>query len=137
MATTRRTPDRCASCLAPSGNGCAFAIVNKQVVVLLGSDLKLLEGAIQNVRDGKPGLDRSELLTEFRKQASPDRRMELHLALSRVQALVTPATELPKGFKPTAACTSVWIRTGRSDVGLETWVPGEAFPEVLNWLRIW
>ena len=109
-----------------------IAVVNKQVVIQLGSDLALLEQAIQNVRDGKPGLEQSAALAEFRKQAAPERRLELHLELSRVQALVTQADKLPKDFKPNAACSSISARTGLTDLGLDLWIPAEAVPDVLE-----
>jgi len=113
-----------------------IVVVDKQVVVLLGSDLVLLDEAVRNVRDGKPGLERSAALAEFHKQAAPERRMELHFALSRVQALLTPANELPKDVKPSGAVSSVALRTGRTDMGLDLWVPAEAVPDVIRWLHL-
>jgi hypothetical protein len=121
----------------PEWNRLRLAVVNKQVVVLLGSESALLEQAIQNVRDGKPGLEQSAALAEFRKQAAPERRFELHLAVSRVRGLLTPPGDLPKDFKPTGACSSVSVRTGMSDLGLDLWVPAEAVPDVLKWLHLW
>ncbi len=123
--------------LGPEWNRLRLAVVNKQVVILVGSDLALLDQAIQNVRDGKPGLDQSAALAEFRKQAAPERRIELHLALSRVQALVTPADQLPKDFKPTGTTSSISVRTGLTDLGLDLWIPAEAVPDIGRWLRLW
>jgi hypothetical protein len=119
----------------PEWNRVRVAVVNKQVVIAVGSEHALLEQAIQNVRDGKPGLDQSAALAEFRKQTSPDRRLELHLAMSRVQALVTPADMLPKDFKPTGACSSVSVWTGTTDMGLDVWVPSEAIEDSVRWFR--
>jgi hypothetical protein len=119
----------------PEWNRLRVAVVNKQVVVLLGSETALLEQAIQNVRDGKPGLEQSASLAEFHKRAAAERRIELHLVLGRVRALVTPAADLPKDFKPSGACSSVSVRTGLTDLGLDLWVPAEAIPDVLTWSR--
>jgi hypothetical protein len=121
--------------LGPEWSRMRIAVVNKQVVILVGSDLALFDQAITNVRDGKPGLEQSAALAEFHKRAEPERRVELHLALSRVRALVTPADQLPKNFKPTATCSSVSVRTGQTDLGLDLWVPAESVTDVLTWLR--
>src|SRR5262249_46741600 len=48
----------------PEWNRLRLAVVNKQVVVLVGSDLDLLDQAIRNVRDGKPGLESAAALAE-------------------------------------------------------------------------
>jgi hypothetical protein len=120
----------------PEWDRLRVAVVNKQVVILLGSDLALLDEAIGNVREGKPGLERSAALAEFHKQAAPERRIELHVALGRVRALVTPADQLPKGFKPTGAVSSVSVRSGPADLGLDLWVPAEAVGDALDWFRL-
>jgi hypothetical protein len=121
----------------PEWNRLRVAVVNKQVVVLLGSELDLLEEAIRNVRDGKLGLEQSASLAEFRKHAAPERRIEVHLALHRLRMLFTPANELPKDFKATGAISSVAVRTGLNDLGLDLWAPAEAVPDALKWLGIW
>jgi hypothetical protein len=112
-----------------------IAVINKQAVLLIGSELPLLEQAIQNVRDGKPGLEQSAALADFHKQAAPERRIELHLALSRARALLTPADQLPKDYKPIAAVSSVSVRTGTTDAGLDLWVPAAAVQDFLTWQR--
>jgi hypothetical protein len=123
-----------ADLFGPQWNRLRVAVVNKQLLVLLGSEPALLEEAIRNVRDGKPGLEQSPALADFRKQAAPEHRMELHVALGRVRALLSPATDLPKDFKPSGACSSVAVWTGPADLGLDLWVPAGAVPDVLHWL---
>jgi hypothetical protein len=120
----------------PEWNRVRIAVVNKHVIFLIGSDLSLLDEAIANVRAGKPGLEASAALATFRKNAAPERRMELHLALGRVQALVTPADMLPKDFKPTGSCSSISVRTGLTDLGLDVWMPAEALEDVMRWFRL-
>jgi hypothetical protein len=121
--------------LGPDWRRVRIAVVNKQAVLLIGSELPLLEEAIQNVRDGKPGLAQSAALANFHKQAAPERRIELHLALSKVRALLTPADQLPKDYKPIPAVSSVAVRTGATDVGLDLWVPADAVQDFLTWQR--
>jgi hypothetical protein len=121
----------------PEWNRLRLAVVNRQVVVLLGSETALLEEAIRNVREGKPGLEQSAALGAFRKQAAPERRMELHLALGRLRALLGPADDLPRDFKPSGACSSASVRTGPADMGLDLWVPADTIPDIMKWLRFW
>jgi hypothetical protein len=116
----------------PQWNRLRVAVVNKQVVVLFGSDLALLDQAVQNVREGKPGLEQSPLLAEFRKQGSRERRMELHAAPSRLRALIDPSNELPKDFKPTGALGSISLRTGQKDMGLDMWGPTEVVQALMK-----
>jgi hypothetical protein len=116
----------------PQWNRLRVAAVNKQVVVLLGSDLDLLDRAIANVRDGKPGLEQAATLAEFHKQAVPERRIELHLALGRVRALLTPAADLPGDFKPTGAVGSLSLWTKPTEMGADLWVPAEVLPDFLK-----
>lgn len=123
--------------LGPQWNRLRIAVVNKQVVVLLGSDLELLDEAITNLRDGKPGLEAAPALAEFHKQAAPERRMELHLALGRVRALTTPAAEQEKDFKPSPAVSSISLRTGSTDAGMDLWVPADSIVDAGKWLHLW
>jgi hypothetical protein len=116
----------------PQWNRLRLAAVNKQLVVLLGSDLDLLEQAIGDVRDGKPGLEQSATLAEYHKQAAPERRIELHLALGRVRVLLTPAADLPKDFKPSGACSSIALWTKPTEMGADLWVPAETLPDFLK-----
>jgi hypothetical protein len=121
----------------PQWNRLRLAAVGKQVVVLLGSDLDLLDRALANVRDGKPGLEQSAALAEFHKQAAPERCLELHLALDRVRALFTLAAELPADFKAGGACSSISLRAGSADLGVDLWIPADVVPDVARLLRMW
>jgi hypothetical protein len=116
----------------PQWNRLRVAAVNEQVVVLLGSDLDLLDRAIGNVRDGKPGLEQSAALAQFHKQAAPERRLELHLSLGRLRELLMPAADLPKDFKPTGACSSISLWTKPTEMGGDLWVPAEALADFLK-----
>jgi hypothetical protein len=125
-------PAALADLFGPQWNRLRLAVVGKRVVVLLGSDLPLLEQAIANVRDGKPGLEQSAALTEFHKQAAPERRIELHLALGRLRALFTPAADLPMDFKPTGACSSVSLWTKPAELGADLWIPADALADLVK-----
>jgi hypothetical protein len=109
--------------------------VGGKVVALVGSDVSLLEQAIQNVRAGKPGLEAAPALASFHKNAGPDRRAELHLAVQRIQALTVPAKQLPADFKPTDEISSIGLRTAPAELGLDLWCPAGSVVTVLPWLR--
>jgi hypothetical protein len=111
-----------------------LAVVGGKVVALLGSDVTLFEQAIANVRDKKPGLEASAALASFHKHASSERRAELHLAAQRIQALTTPAHQLPRDFQPTDDISSFGLRTGTAELGLDSWFPRSAVPVLVPWL---
>lgn len=113
----------------PQWNRLRLAAVNKQLVVLLGSDLDLLEQAIANVRDGKPGLEQSATLADYHKHVATERRIELHLALGRVRALLTPTADLPKDFTPSGAVSSIALWTKPTEMGGDLWIPAEAMSD--------
>jgi hypothetical protein len=119
----------------PEWSRLRLAVVEKKLVVLIGSELPLLEQAVRNVRGAKPGLEQSATLAAFHRQAQPGRRIELHVAVSRFRALVTPADQLPKDFKPTGACTSLALRTAPAELGLDAWAPAEIVPDLLRWFH--
>jgi hypothetical protein len=119
----------------PEWSRLRIAVVNKKVVVLVGSDLALLDEAIRNVRDGKPGLEQSPALAEFHKHAAPGRRLELHLALDRVRVLIKSG-DLPSDFKPSAAVSSLSLRSTATELGGDLWAPAETLADILTWLRL-
>jgi hypothetical protein len=43
---------------------------------------------------------------------------------------------LPKDFKLTGTCSSISLKTGMTDLGLDLWVPAEAINDVIRWMRL-
>jgi hypothetical protein len=72
----------------PSWDKIRLATHGKQVIVLLGSDVRLLEETLANLQDGKPGLAEWKALAAFDRQRHPARRFELHISVARALALV-------------------------------------------------
>jgi hypothetical protein len=72
----------------PDWDKVRLAVHGKQVVVLLGSDERLLQVARQNLEGGKPGLAASKPLEAFARQADPGRKIELHASVGTLLALV-------------------------------------------------
>jgi hypothetical protein len=121
--------------LGPSWDRIRLAVHGKQVVALIGSDLGLFDQALANVKQGKPGLAEAPALAGFRQYAGPGRKLEAHANVGLLQALVMPADKLPKNFKPGTAISSVSLRTGANNLGLDLWVPTEMIDGVWWWLR--
>jgi hypothetical protein len=95
----------------------------KQVVVLVGSDVRLLAAALQNVKEGKPGLAASKGLAGFTRQADPGRKMEFHGSVATVLELLK-ADDLRLGKRPEApSLTSVGLTIRAERLQLDLWVP--------------
>src|SRR5262249_44090394 len=77
--------------LGPEGNGVRLAVVGKQVVALIGSDVNLFEQTLKNLEDGKRGLAEAAPLREFARRSDPARKIEFHLSLEAASALATAA----------------------------------------------
>ncbi len=100
-----------------------LAIHGKQVVVLLGSDVELLETALANLRDGKPGLAGAKALTHFGQQAPASRSAEFHLAAQNWLELfqVDPTRLAPKpGQSLSSFALTVETDRLRADVYMPT-----------------
>jgi hypothetical protein len=110
--------------LGPDWDKVRLAAHGKQLVVLLGSDDRLLDAALANLKDGKPGLAASKVLAGFGKQADPARALEFHASAETVMALMR-ADDLrlgkPAGRVPSLSSASLGV--GPDRLRLDLWVP--------------
>jgi hypothetical protein len=112
----------------PEWDRLRIAPVGKQVVVLIGSDLKLLDAAVRNLKEGKPGLAGSPLLADFNKQAAAGRKTELHLAVQQALALTTaPGVNPTLPAKPAPAVTSLSVTVDTDRIQADLWLPEAEF----------
>jgi hypothetical protein len=65
----------------PDWNKVRVAVHGKQVVLLWGSDTRLLAEALRNLKDGKPGLAGAKTLAPFTRDAGPGHKIEFHASL--------------------------------------------------------
>jgi hypothetical protein len=65
----------------PDWSKVRVAVHGKQVVLLWGSDTKLLAEALRNLKEGKPGLAGAKQLAPFTRDADPGRKLEFHASL--------------------------------------------------------
>ena len=123
--------------LGPQWNRIRLAVHGKQVVVLAGSDVKLLSETLKNLKEGKAGLAETAALKEFAGRSDPRRKMELHLSLQTGVALWTAADlEKPDTVKPGAKLTSVALTVEPDRMQLDVWIPASEF-KVLNQAGGW
>jgi hypothetical protein len=80
--------------LGPDWDKVRLAVVGKQIVVLLGSDLGLFDAAIRNVHKGEAGLAASKNLAPFQEYAAKDRLFEFHICAEGILRLISPDAKL-------------------------------------------
>jgi hypothetical protein len=110
--------------LGPDWDRMRLAVEGKQVVVLLGSDERLLHEALANLKDGKPGLAASKAVAPFVKQSGEGRKIEAHFSLATVLELIK-AEDLRAGKKPegSPALTSVALTVAADRLQIDVRVP--------------
>src|SRR5262249_11429770 len=91
-----------------------------QVVVLLGSDTELFDQAIQNVKQGKPGLAATKRFGAFAKQKPPGAGGELHASLGTLMSLVTRGNQ---PLRPSGVISSASLTGGESTLQLDVLLP--------------
>ena len=111
------------SVFGPDWDRVRLAVQGKQVVVLFGSDTALLDTALSNLKDGKPGLAGGKALAGFGKQADAARKLELHGSATAMRSLLR-GENLPRskaGAAPSLTSASVSVGTDR--LRLDFWLP--------------
>ncbi|MBX9681973.1 MAG: hypothetical protein K2X38_24715 [Gemmataceae bacterium] len=119
--------------LGPDWDKMRIAVVGKQIVVGLGSDVEPFESALANVRGNRAGLEASKHLESFRKFASPNRSAEFHVSLEPGLEFLTKGT-IPREFE-THGVTSLGIAADASGLHLEMTAPPRDVKTVLTWFR--
>src|SRR5262249_42010203 len=106
--------------LGPEWHNLRLAVHGKQVVVLLGSNLELLESALKNLHLNPNNRDTGIPLQPFHSQADPARRIEFHFAMQRILDL-TSGNEVRSDAKP-PPLTSFALSVGRNNLQLDVWL---------------
>lgn len=107
--------------LGPEWHNLRLVPRDKQVVAFFGSDLDLLNETLKNIDGKKPGLETDALVKAFQRQAHPTRKIEFHLAIESMLALIAPGA-IPRPEK-SEALSSVGLTVGRDFLQLDVWVP--------------
>jgi hypothetical protein len=115
--------------LGPEWHNLRLAVHGKQVVVLLGSNVDLLETALKNLDMKDAGL----VLKPFQTQADPARRIEFHFAMERILALTSG--NVLRGDAKAPALSSFSLTVGQNNLQLDVWLPSSEVKVVGKNLR--
>ncbi len=117
--------------LGPEWNRVRLAVRGKQVVVLVGSDVKLLGAALKNLKEGAPGLAASAALKEFGRRTDPARKIEFHASLQAAVGLIRAADlDKPGAIKAGESLSSVALTVEPDRLELSFWLPSAEFKVV-------
>ncbi len=113
--------------LGPDWDKVRLAVRDKQVVVLLGSDVGLLEETLANLKGSKPSLAAGKGRAAFTRQGHPARRFEAHVSLRRIRALLeaSRASGGAQGIEQGQGLTSCALALERDHVQLDLRLSGE------------
>jgi hypothetical protein len=107
----------------PSWNRIRLGVQGKQVVLLMGSDVRLLDETLRNLAEDRPGLAQADALTTFATRANRRRKIEFHVSLQAAAALVSPDGFQPGKAKPTGSLSSFSLTVEKDRAELDLWVP--------------
>jgi hypothetical protein len=90
-------------------------------VILLGSNLDLLEKTLTNISKDEPGLASSKSLKELYRYSDAARKFEMHVSIQNLLALSEPGTkQLPGEVSP---LSSLGLSIEPTQIQLDLWLP--------------
>jgi hypothetical protein len=112
----------------PDWNKIRLAVHDRRIVVLLGSDVQLLQTAVANLADGRPGLAGAKLPSAVTRAPDPARKFEFHVSVQTVLALAA-ADDLkhPKAMPAKPSLSSVAVAVEPDRLQLHIWLPSAEF----------
>ena len=122
--------------LGPQWSKLRLATIGKQVVVLLGSDTKLLEQAIANVKSADRALAADDRLALFQARVPAERTAEFHLRLNRSLAFATAIASPKPADDAATATTSLGVAVAPQRLRLDLFAPVDEIKSVAtqaNW----
>jgi len=111
--------DQAAQLLGPDWDKVRLGIVGNKIVVLIGSDVSLFEGALKNLQKNDAGLAGTKRLAGFHELAAKERQFEFHASVEGVMRLISPNAKLDTQ----AQMTSVALTVGEQSLQLDVRVP--------------
>jgi len=102
-----------------------LAVQGNQVVVLVGSDTKLLAAALATLKDNRPGLAGAKFLAPFTRHGDPAHKAEFHVSLQAALALAHAEDLAGQGTPPSQglALTSFALTVEPDRLQADVWVP--------------
>jgi hypothetical protein len=110
--------------LGPQWDRVRLVARGDQLVVLVGSEVALLEQTLANLDAGKPGLAAAAGPAAFARQAGASRTAELHFSIERLVALIgnKPGND-PAPARGPGNLTSFGLTVGAADLQVDFWLP--------------
>ncbi len=118
--------DKLKRLFGPEWDRLRLAVHGKHVVVLFGSNVGLLETALQNLKEGRPGLAAAKRLEPFARQSGPACKFEFHVSLQNALGLVAnPDAVLPRPPGPDQVLTALALIVEPDSLRLDLWIPAK------------
>jgi hypothetical protein len=111
----------------PEWNNVRLAVHGKKIIVLLGSETKLLDTALQNLEESKPGLAGAAALRTFTTRGNPERRLEFHLSMNKILGLITSGAAAEGLQAKDGTLSSLAISLDPDRMQLDVWIPAAEF----------
>lgn len=96
---------------------------DKRIVLMVGSDERLLFDTLKNLRDGKPGLADSPTVSGFRKRVEPQSKLEVHASFGAMVQFLKLADLKGGEPVPKTRFTSFSGTIEADRIGVEIWLP--------------
>ncbi|HEV3261918.1 MAG TPA: hypothetical protein VG013_34020 [Gemmataceae bacterium] len=109
----------------PDWDTIRLAVHDKQVVVLVGSDTKLLAAALTTLKENRPGLAGARSLVPFTRHGDPAHKAEFHVSLQAALDLAHAEDLAGQGTKPqkSPALTSFALTVEPDRLQADIWLP--------------
>jgi hypothetical protein len=111
----------------PEWHNVRLTIHGRKVVVLLGSETALLDAALRNLDEAKPGLAAAAAFKTFASLGNPERRLELHLSMHRILGLIMSGAGFEGLKAKDGGLTSLAVSLDPDRVRLDVWIPAAEF----------
>ncbi len=117
--------------LGPNWHRIRLAVVDKHVVMLVGSSSALFSRAIENVRQQRVGIADHPALAASAKRLSPLRKFEFHLDMANVLAVGRDLTENAQRLtsKQPTDLISAAVTMEADQIRFDLWIPNDQFKQ--------
>jgi hypothetical protein len=109
--------------LGPEWDRVRLVARGDQLVVLVGSEVGLLDQALANLQAGKPGLAAAAGPATFARQSGASRTAELHLSVERLLALTGKPANGGAPARGAGGLTSFGLTVGAADLQVDVGLP--------------
>lgn len=124
--------------LGPDWNRIRLVTIDKQIIVLFGSDVNLLDETLKNLKGNKPGLAAIKDLQRFKKYSDRGHNAEIHVSMQRFLNLLS-AEDLKQraNAKAGEAFSSFSLTISEKRMRFDIWMPMAELNSVVSNKRWW